>query len=82
MPQVVVGIILADGRDVAHLVQGYIPKPQYEAWLKQKWFGIDVPVSFDGYNAPGEYFPYWSAPPFTKAVALLALSKMDRLGSC
>jgi hypothetical protein len=60
-------------------VQGYIPKAQYDKWLGQQWFGVNVPASFDGYNAPNEFFPYWSAPSFTKSVALLALAKHDKL---
>jgi len=47
--------------------------------LKLKWFGVDVPTTFEGYNdGNGMLFPYWSSSSITRIMMITALSKYYR----
>jgi hypothetical protein len=43
--------------------------------LKMKWFEMEVPTKFEGYNLAGSFFPYWSASAITEVMMLTAFSK-------
>ncbi len=47
--------------------------------LKLKWFGFDVPTTFEGYNdGQGMLFPYWSSAAITEVMIITAMSKYLR----
>jgi hypothetical protein len=60
-------------------VQGFIPESQYQELLKQKHFGFNTPLTFQGYNTDGSFFPFWSSDPYTYAQAMLALARFDSI---
>jgi len=48
----------------------------YSEMLKMKWFGVDVPQTFEGYNdGKGMLFPFWSSSAITQTMMITALSK-------
>jgi len=68
--------------DLMVSVSGYVLPALYDVYLEEKWTGFDTPTTFPGFNQPpSEYFlfPYWSSPPLTDAMALLAFTKYASL---
>jgi hypothetical protein len=45
--------------------------------LNQTWFGNKVPTNFTTYN--DGIFPYWSSSAMTEVLALVALSKYQKV---
>jgi hypothetical protein len=63
-------------------VTGIIPQDLYENMIQEEHFGMETPTKFNGYDGPGDMFPYWSSPTFTDATCMLALTKYLSILSC
>jgi hypothetical protein len=60
-------------------VSGIINETVYEKMINQKHFNVSTPTTFEGYNARGSEFPFWSSQPYTHSVTLLALAQFNNL---
>ncbi|XP_059145509.1 uncharacterized protein LOC131932596 [Physella acuta] len=60
-------------------VQGYIPTDRYDAMLNQTHFGQPTPITFNGFNDPTTFFPFWSSAPYTYSTTLLAVSRFSNI---
>lgn len=61
------------GLTLSTAVKGFISESDYEAMLKEVYFGQVPPVEFENYTM--NTFPYWSSPAMSMSVNYLALSK-------
>lgn len=60
-------------------VEGVISEATYLDMLAGDCLGVHVPMDYPGNNCPSCTFPYWSSPPLTSALQVLALSKVKVL---
>ena len=71
-----------DFYSLEYFMKGYVEKREYEKYLKEKWFGVNVPDKFDNYNSQlGIEFPFWSSAAITEVYCITSLSKYLRLSS-
>jgi hypothetical protein len=60
-------------------INGIINETIYQQMINEKHFNVSTPITFEGYNARGAEFPFWSSQPYTHAVTLLALAQYNNL---
>ncbi|XP_078676657.1 uncharacterized protein LOC144913686 [Branchiostoma floridae x Branchiostoma belcheri] len=65
--------------DVIAGVTGVIDPDEYQKMVEQPHFGYATPTKFDGFNAPENFFPFWSSEPYTYATVMLALAQYDNI---
>ncbi len=68
--------------NLVYAMKGRADKATYDKFLGLKWFGQEVPLQFEGFNEPGNAWPYWSSPAMTYAMSLIAFSNFAAVQQC
>lgn len=59
---------------------GIVDKSQYSSMLNQRWFGMETPTTWEGYNvSANSTLIYWSSPELTYTTSLVALGRYLQL---
>ncbi|KAG2373066.1 hypothetical protein C9374_012912 [Naegleria lovaniensis] len=58
-------------------VEGVIDSKEYQQMVSQKWFDMQVPTQFPGFE--DSKFPFWSSPALTLSISQLVFSKYVNL---
>lgn len=61
---------------LAYTMLGYVSESEYEVMVNDTG---KTPTKFVSYNDPNVFFPFWSSPSYTYAVAMLVLGRYDKL---